>query len=188
MNPEDAAKSISEQNYGLHCLIIYSDLSKLRKFYSLYIPLQIKLKREIIRIHPFYETEESVRQLLYKGNKRINMDEIEIEDEDKSLMIIDSLVMYGGQQKDAESIWSSNKEIVNYANELGKKGVSIIGDIGSFLFENRIEELLNYELCLPRQFEINLKGICLYHQKDFDRLSEYQKKTITNQHGKVIKL
>lgn len=103
-------------------------------------------------------------------------------------MIVDSLSKYSGQENDAESIWSANQEMVKYANGLGKKGVSIIGDMGSFLFKNRIEELLDYELCLPRRFEVNLKGICLYHQKDFDKLSEYQMKTITEQHEKVIKI
>lgn len=188
MYPEDAADAISEYDYGLHCLIIYSDLSTLRKFYSRYIPQQMKDKKEFIQIHPFYETEESVRQVLYKGDKRIIDDKKVIEDEDKSLMIVDSLIKYSGQENDAESIWSANQEMVKYANGLGKKGVSIIGDMGSFLFKNRIEELLDYELCLPRRFEVNLKCICLYHQKDFDKLSEYQMKTTTEQHEKVIKI
>jgi hypothetical protein len=188
MYPEDAANAISEYDYGLHCLIIYSDLPMLRKFYSRYIPQQIKYKKEIIQFHPFYETEESVRQVLYNGDKRMNMDKIGIKDGDMSLTIIDSLSKYNGQENDAESIWSANQEMVKYANGLGKEGVSIIGDMGSFLFKNRIEELLNYELCLPRRFEIDLKGICLYHHKDFDRLSDYQRKTVTNQHEKVIRI
>ena len=47
MYPEDAADAISEYDYGLHCLIIYSDLSTLRKFYSRYIPQQMKDKNQI---------------------------------------------------------------------------------------------------------------------------------------------
>ena len=34
---EDAAKTISESNYSIHCLLSYSDLTILRKFYSSYI-------------------------------------------------------------------------------------------------------------------------------------------------------
>ena len=78
--------------------------------------------------------------------------------------------------------------MVKYANGLGKNGVSIIGDMGSFLFEKRIEELVNYELHLPRRFEINLRGICMYHHKDFDRVSEDQKQTIINQHEIAIRI
>jgi F0F1-type ATP synthase gamma subunit len=158
----------------------------LREFYSRYIPEQIRYKEEIIQINPFYETEESVRQVLYKGYKGMNMDKIQ-EGEEKSLVIVDSLRKYSGQ-KNAESIWNANQETVKYANELGKKGVSIVGDMGSFLFEKRMEELVNYELQLPRRFEINLKGICLYHLKDFDRLTEYQKQTIINLHEIAIRL
>ena len=185
MYPEDAAKTISEYDYGLHCLLIYSDLSILRKFYSHYIPEQIKDKEEIIQIMPFYETEHSVRQTLSKGYRGINMDKVENEEE--TLIIKDSFGKYS-IRKNAESIWNANQEMVKYANGLGKKGVSIMEDMGSFLFENRMKELVNYELHLPRRFEVNLKGICLYHQKDFDRLSEYQKQTIINQHETAIRI
>ncbi len=186
--PEDAAKTISEYDYGLHCLLIYSDLSLLREFYSRYISEQIRYKEEIIQINPFYETEESVRQVLYKGYKGMNIDKIQDdEEEEKSLMIFDSLRKYSGK-KNAESIWIASQELVKYANGLGKKGISIMVDMGSFLFENRMEELVNYELRLPRRFEINLKGICLYHQKDFDRLSEYQKQAITSHHDTAIRI
>ena len=97
MHPEDAAKTISEYDYGLHCLVIYSDLSMLRQFYSHYIPKQIKYKKEIIQFMPFYETEESVRQVLYEGYAGTKTDKIKEEEEEKgqrkekSLLIIDSL-------------------------------------------------------------------------------------------------
>ena len=189
MHPEDAAKTISEYDYGVHCLVIYSDLSVLRKFYSHYIPKQINDKEEIIQIMPFYETGESVRQVLYKGYKGMNAAKIKGEEPGKenSLLIIDSLRKYSGQKK-AESIWNDHEEMVKYANGLGKNRVSSMGDMGSFLFEKRIEDLVNYELRLPRRFEINLKGICLYHHKDFDRVSEDQKQTIINQHEIAIRI
>jgi hypothetical protein len=63
-----------------------------------------------------------------------------------------------------------------------------MGDMGSFLFEKRIQDLIDYELYLPKRFEANLKGICLYHYKDFDRLSEDQKQIIVNQHEIAIRI
>ncbi|MDN5847823.1 MAG: manganese catalase family protein [Candidatus Nitrosocosmicus sp.] len=86
-----------------------------------------KYKEEIIQINPVYETEESVRQVLYKGYKGMNTDKVDNEDEDeeKSLMIFDSLRKYSGQ-KNAESIWNANQEMVKYANGLGKNGVYIM--------------------------------------------------------------
>ena len=200
MHPEDAAKTISEYDYGLHCLVIYSDLSMLRQFYSHYIPKQIIYKKEIIQINPFYETEESVRQVLYEGCRGMNTDKPK-DGEDgsgdregggeqrkgNSLLIIDSLKKYGGQEN-AQSIRKDNEEMVEYANGLGRKGVSIMGDMGSFLYKKRMKELVNYEQHLPRRFEINLKGICLYHHKDFDRVSEDQKQIIINQHEIAIRI
>ena len=192
MYPEDAAKTISEYEYGLHCLVIYSDLSMLRRFYSHYIPKQINDKEEIIQIMPFYETEESVRQVLYEGFKGMNTDKTKDGDEEEqrkenSLLIVDSLRKYGGQEN-IESIWNAIEKLVKYAQRLGKSGVSNMGDMGSFLFEKRIEELVNYELHLPKRFEINLKGICMYHHKDFDKVSEDQKQTIINQHEIAMRI
>ena len=60
------------------------------------------------------------------------------------MLIIDSLRKYGGQ-KNAESISNDNEEMVRYANGLGKKGVSIIGDTGSFLHKKQMKEIVNYE-------------------------------------------
>jgi hypothetical protein len=187
MDAEDAAKTISESDYGIHCLIIYSDLTTLRKFYSSYISTQILDKEEVIQIMPFYETEDSVRHVLSKGYKGINNIDIDkVENEEKTLIIADSLRKYIGQTSNKESIWSANQEMVKYSNELGKKGVSILGDMSAFLFEKRIQDLIDYELHLPRWFDMNLKGVCLYHQKDFDRLPEDRRLIIIDHHETAI--
>ena len=72
MDAEDAAKTISESNYGIHCLLIYSDLTRLRKFYSGYISTQNLKKEEVVQILPVYETEGAVSHVLSKGNKGIS--------------------------------------------------------------------------------------------------------------------
>jgi hypothetical protein len=33
-----------------------------------------------------------------------------------------------------------------------------------------------------------MKGFCLYHQKDFDNLSDEQKQKLVEHHGKAIKI
>jgi len=81
-------------------------------------------------------------------------------------MIADSLKKYVGQTSNKETTWKANHELVKYSNDLGKKGISILGDMDSFIFENRIQGLIDYELFLPRWFDLNLKGVCLYHLKD----------------------
>lgn len=58
--------------------------------------------------------------------------------------------------------------------------------MGSFIFENRIRDLVDYELSPHTHFEMNLKGICMYHQKDFDRLPEDMRQTIIDHHETSI--
>ena len=72
MNARDAAETISQSEYGLHCLLIYRDLTTLREFYSNYIQKQIN-DNEMIQIMPFYETENSVREIL-SNNRTVNLD------------------------------------------------------------------------------------------------------------------
>jgi hypothetical protein len=181
MNVRAAAETISQSEYGLHCLLIYRDLPTLRAFYSNYIQKQIN-DNELIQIMPFYETEKTVREIL-SGSEMGNIGMI--EQEEKSLIIVDSLRGYFGHNN-IESIWKNIEERVKYSKELGKKGISILGDAGSFLFEHKIQYLLDYESSLPLKFDINLKGICMYHQKDFNKISKDFQQKILKSHGMAI--
>lgn len=51
-------------------------------------------------------------------------------------------------------------------------------------------ELLEYESSLPQKFDINLnlKGLCLYNQKYFDRLSGEQKRILVKHHGIAVRI
>ena len=51
---------------GVHYLIIYKDLDILRTFYTQYTKIQTEKNNEAVLINPFYETADSVRQILYK--------------------------------------------------------------------------------------------------------------------------
>lgn len=181
MNARDAAETISQSEYGLHCLLIYRDLPTLREFYSNYIQKQMN-DNEMILIMPFYETENSVREIL-SNNWEGNLDMV--KQEDKSLIIVDSLRGYLGHDN-VQSIWKNIEKKVKYSEELGKKGISILGDAGSFLFNHKIQSLLDYESYLPLKFDINLKGICMYHQKDFNKISKDFQQKILDSHAMAI--
>ena len=101
------------------------------------------------------------------------------------MIIVDSLRGYLDHDS-VESIWKNIEERVKYAEELGKKGISILGDAGAFLFKHKIQSLLDYECHLPTKFDINLKGICMYHQKDFGMISENFQQKILDRHGMAI--
>ncbi|WP_415309872.1 hypothetical protein [Candidatus Nitrosocosmicus sp. FF01] len=197
-------------------MIIYDDLLTLREFYSYYIKIQIEEKKEIVLINPFYETTDSVRETLSSGHKAIDV--TKYEGKEKKLVISDSLKKYlgykeeAGEEKIAGQIdeskqnrrlnikttnkekvgtshwWDDNKQMIEHADKMGNVGLSILADAGAFHFMRKTTELLEYECSLPKQFDLNLKAFCLYHQKDFDRLSEEQKQELVNHHGKVIKI
>ena len=60
----DALDHINQAEYSAHYMIIYPDLVTLRKLYSSYISKQLEENNETILINPFYETTDSVRQVL----------------------------------------------------------------------------------------------------------------------------
>jgi len=183
MNSRDAAKTISQSQYGLHYLLIYSDLATLREFYSNYIQKQIN-DNELIQIMPFYETENSVRETLF-NNWTADLDLL--KEEEKSLIIVDSLRGYLDHDY-VESIWKNMEERVNYAEKIGKKGISMLGDVGAFLFKQRIQTLLEYESNRLSKFDSNLKVICMYHQKDFGKISKDFQQKIVDSHAMTIKI
>jgi len=181
LSARDAAETISQSEYGLHCLLIYRDLTTLREFYSNYIQKQVN-DNEMIQIMPFYETENSVREILSSsGVGNIG----NVEQEEKSLIIVDSLRGYLDHDN-VESIWKNIEQRVQYSESLGKKGISVLGDAGAFLFKHKIQSLLEYESYLPSKFDKNLKGICMYHQKDFDKISEVFQQKIIDIHAMAI--
>ena len=185
MQLENASNIISESDYGTHTLIVYQNLDLLREFYSHYVKKRIEEKNEVVQLAPFYETEDSVRRSLSEGE--ISIDIEKWEKEEKSLIIIDSLKKYSDYDS-PESDNNFNKNLIESAKTTGKAGVSILTDTGAFSYKHREEDLVNYELALPSKYDIDLKRVCLYHQKDFNKLSEDQKQKLLNHHEFSIKI
>ena len=175
----EAVNQIIQAEYCSHYLIVYPDLTTLREMYSKYIQKQINENNETILINPFYETTDSVRQILSKNG--INVSKYEKE---KGLVIIDSLQEYFGSQPDM----LFKRNLVNYAKQTGKNGISIIGDIGAYPHKSKHNDLVDYELSLPTEFDVDMKGFCLYHQKDFNKFSDKQKQELIKHHSKALKI
>lgn len=189
MEIKDAVKSLlGPEANGIHCLVIYDDLNACRDFYSYYMRETIDRNDEIVQIAPFYETEDSVRYTLTHRQRITMMDLDRLEkDGNKKLAIIDSLERYlspGNAVHDYENI----QELVKSAKKLGMKRATILGDSGAFFYKKKIAKLIEYELSLPTHFEFDIKGICLYHHKDFDTLPDENKQKLVNHHEKVIKI
>ena len=175
----EAVNQIIQAEHGSHYLIVYPDLTTLREMYSQYIRRQIKNNNEIILINLFYETTDSVRQILSKS--AVNVSKYE---KAKELVIIDSLKEYFGSQPDM----LFKRDLVNYAKQNGKKGLSIIGDIGAYPHKSKHSDLVDYELSLPSKFDVDMKGFCVYHEKDLNKFSDKQKQQLIKHHGKALKI
>jgi hypothetical protein len=71
---------------------------------------------------------------------------------------------------------------------MGKNGVSVLADLGAYSHKSKYKDLVDYELSLPTKYDVAMKGFCLYHQSDFDKFSEEQKRKLIEHHGSAIKL
>ena len=171
---EEVTNTILESPYGIHSLVVYSDMATSREFWSFYLKKSIEEKDELVCLAPFYHTVDSVRKLLADVG-HMSVDVTTLETDEKSLILGDSLEYYrdnNGSAFATKSQLKSIQHLVKYTNGLEKNGVSILVDMGAFLFKNQIQSILDHELNLPSRFDINLNGVCMYRQKD---LIDYQK-------------
>ena len=185
------------------------DIQTLRKTYSRYVKSQLEDNNEIVLILPYYETANNVRKTLSNSDfvnrgKTTNSDSnnsngssvIDVRKYEKvgSLMIIDSVRGYfdSDSNYDGEDrLMSFFKQLVKNAESLGKNGVSVIADLGSFYHHqstNATEKLFEHELSLPSKYEgMKFKGFCVYHKADFDkRFTEEQKQKLLDHHSKAL--
>ena len=56
----------------MHHIIIYPNIFTLRELYSNYTIKQIEENNEVVLIYPFYETIDSVRQIIYKSGLNVS--------------------------------------------------------------------------------------------------------------------
>jgi hypothetical protein len=172
----DEKKKLMEP--GAHNILIYNDLKSFRQIYSQYSKALLP-ENEIIVIATQYDTISIVRNTL-----RLDGVDIEKHLNQGMLFIVDA--QHGYQDAEGGGIWKLCKSLISRARKEGRRGVTLLGDLGSFFNFEKIEELIQYELSLPKKYEDILKGICCYHLKDFENLSESQKQTLFEHHFKSI--
>ena len=167
-----------------HYLVIYPDLITLRKLYSHYIKTALYNKNEIVIVLPFYETADTVRKILAQDGA--NIDVRNMKGEQQLLVIIDSLKGYFGSP---EGLVPFVRQTMDYAKAVGKSGIVVFADLGSFFYYDTPEDfVLEYEKSLPLIYDgTNLKGFCLYHEKDFSvRFTGDQQNELQKHHGKSL--
>ncbi len=165
-------------------------MATLREFLSFYTKKSIEESNELVCLAPFYDTVDSVRKTLSEEG-HMSIDVQKYETNPKSLIIIDSLQRFfdkTGRALQKESALKEDQRLEGLAKELNKKGVSILGDMGVFLFKNLVQNLVDYELAFLKQHDTKPKNVCLYHQNDFDRLSVNHKEEIVGHHKIAIRI
>jgi MEDS: MEthanogen/methylotroph, DcmR Sensory domain len=190
-------------------LLSIPDIQTLRKTYSKYVKRQLEDNNEIVVILPYYETTDKVRKTLTDGfvtiadgndaaavndTKSNSVIDVGKYEKEGSLMIIDSVRGYFGSDSDYDGedrLMSFFKQLVKKAESLGKDGVSVIADLGSFYHHqsiNATEKLFEHELSLPSKYDgMKFKGFCAYHKADFDRrFTEEQKQKLLDHHSKAL--
>src|SRR5919107_3014464 len=187
-NSNDILKQLRQAEYGAHYIIVYYDMMTLRQIYAGYIKTQLEYNNEIVLILPYYETTETVRSVLSENHSSNGGSGFDVSKYEKegSLVIIDSAEAYFTSDTDLMSFLA---RLAKKAQSSGKNGISVIADLASFSYFNRIDKLLEYEMSLPTKYDddMKLKGFCFYHQEDFDRrLSEEEKQKLLEHHDKAL--
>ena len=182
-------EQLMQAEYGAHYLVIYSDITALRELYAIYAKTQLEDNDEIVMLIPYLETNDMVRRTLTENAANIDIQKYERKEEEEksSLIILDSAKAYFGigdiDKMDLEKYIQS---LVKRAERQGKKGVSIITDVGAFYLFEEIEKFIKYELSLPIKYDIKLKRFCVCSQSYFDKLSKEQKRKVLSHHGKYL--
>lgn len=186
-------ETMLQADYGSHYIIVYPDLSTLRKIYNSYSKIQLENKNDIVLLLPFYETTESVRKILSTSDdaslgfcdEHVSIFDIRKHEKEGSLVIVDSKKAYFGSKTIDIKVFVGM--LMEHAKDSKKTGVCVIADMGAFFYLNKIQGLIKHETTLPPKFDLKVKAFCCYHASDFsDYLTEEQKQDLLNHHGKEI--
>jgi hypothetical protein len=175
---DEACQQLIEAEFGSHFLFTYPDVNLWKKLYCTTVKKYLKEDDSFVLIIPFYETAESVRKTLAAHIPNI----IKYEKEDGSLAIIDSIKAYFSEI----GIMTFANDLLKHAKSMGKSGLSVFADMGSFHYMNKIHRLVEHEISLPKKYDAKLRGFCFYHEGNFEKLTEQQKQSMYEHHEKNI--
>jgi hypothetical protein len=186
-------ETMLQAEYGSHYIIVYPDLSTLRRIYGNYSKMQLENKNDIVLLLPFYETTESVRKILSTSDDvslgfcddHVSILDIRKHEKEGSLVIVDSKKAYFGSKTVDIKVFVGM--LIEHAKHSKKIGVCVIADMGAFFYLNKIQDLIKHETTLPPKFDLKLKAFCCYHGSDFTGyLTEKQKQDLLNHHDKEM--
>ena len=179
-DPITTLNTIKASNYGDHNLVVYPCMRQFEEFYVECCKDSLLNRGEIFVLVTYYQQVSVVRKkLLLSG-----IDAARYEN-DGALVILDSETAY---QTDLEEESSKYNIIIlttmltKQIRSRDKNGITLLSDLGTFILNNRIADLLSHELSMPTRFESNIRPLCFYHNDDFNVLREEEKRRICSHH------
>ena len=178
-DPVTALNTMKASNYGDHNLVVYPCISQFEEFYVECCKDSLLERSEIFILVTYYQQVSAVRKRLHLSG----IDAARYENEG-TLVILDSETAY---QRNLEESTKYNIIILTtmltkQVRARDKKGITLLSDLGTFILNNRIADLLSHELSMPTRFESNIRPLCFYHNDDFNVLREEQKRRICSHH------
>lgn len=175
-------KGIGQSDFHEHNMLVYPDVNAFQEVYCEYAKKHLEPPHdEIVLIVTYYQNIGTVRRNLLAAG--VDLDRY--EKEEGSLVILDSVQAYHANS-DHTGVLNLAKSLAEKAEMEGKSGVCVFGDIGSFFLFDRVAELLQYELSIPKKLPIRLKAFCSYHAGEYNRLSSEEKKVLADNHFRHI--
>jgi MEDS: MEthanogen/methylotroph, DcmR Sensory domain len=178
-DPVTALNTIKASKYGDHNLVVYPCMGQFEEFYVECCKDSLLERSEIFIIVTYYQRVSAVRKKLHLSG----IDAVRYENEG-TLVILDSETAY---QRNLEESTKYNIIILTtmltkQVRARDKKGITLLSDLGTFILNNRIADLLSHELSMPSRFDSNIRPLCFYHNDDFNVLREEEKRRICNHH------
>jgi hypothetical protein len=188
-------ENIKQSIYGEHDLLVYFCHGEFEEIFVQSCKDAIINKNEIFLLATYYQDLDYVR-------KKLRMAGIDVTKYESigALVIMDSEIVYQPHiqksndndnyyKNDAKEIENTcnmiiiTNQLIRHAEKTGKNGVTIFGDLGPFILNNNLDELIFYEQSIPAKIpNTKIRLICCYHKKDFIRLSEQQRQKILALH------
>ena len=178
-DPATILNTIKASNYGDHNLVVYPCLGQFEEFYVECCKDSILERNEIFILVTNYQEVSAVR-------KKMNIAGIDAAkyENNGTLVIVDSEKAYQPNLEESEK-YEINiliSMMINQVKVLDKKGITLLSDLGTFILNKRIANLLSWELSMPVRFDSNVRPFCFYHRDDFNALQEEEKKRICGHH------
>lgn len=178
-DPVTALNTIKASNYGDHNLVVYPCIGQFEEFYIECCKDSLLERNEIFILVTYYQQVSAVRKKLHLSG----IDAARYENEG-TLVILDSETAYQTNLEESTkyNIMILTTMLTKQVRARDKKGITLLSDLGTFILNNRIADLLSHELSMPTRFESNIRPLCFYHNDDFNVLREEEKRRICSHH------